>query len=144
MMKNLIFVSAIFFISLISFGEQKLPQLFIDAETNHLKNIRDIAISINGQICFTHQDPDMKFSVIYFVQPNGTPRKAPFSGKYLDMEPFFKPHSSFLYFVSDRPHIYNTEPFRNFDIWCVELAYPPDSLVPIHPEASYNTSANEF
>lgn len=121
---------------------------FLLAETEAIENIRDCALSPDGtELYFTHQDAAMSRSVVYqMIQKSGVwskPVKAPFSGKYLDMEPAFSPDGLRLYFVSNRPK--NKQKSEDFDIWYLERSAATTNWSdPIHPEATFNTSANEF
>jgi hypothetical protein len=120
---------------------------FMLIETAHLNNIRDCAISPDGdEIYFTHQKPDFSYSVIYqLLKLNGTwgkPKMMSFFKKSLDMEPAFSPDGLRLYFVSDHAHG-NGE--KNFDIWYLERKNETDEWSePVHPKASFNSDANEF
>jgi tricorn protease-like protein len=121
---------------------------FIHTETEHLKNIRDCAISPDKtELYFTHQKPDFSYSVIYrMTNQNGIwskPVQANFSGKSLDLEPAFSPDGLRLYFASDRtrPGTQSTD----FNIWYLERKTVNDQWSePIYPEEIFNSEVNEF
>lgn len=150
-MKNKLFTTLIIALHSSLIWAQSSPTVFLFKYTEHLKNIRDIAVSNAGdEIYFTHQHPEMKYSTIYIVSKIGDdnwsmPKKAPFSGKHLDMEPFFSPDNLRLYFVSDRQKKGVKSKTKDFDIWYLERKSPADTWsAPINVGEPINTTANEF
>ncbi|WP_143305789.1 TolB family protein [Chitinophaga vietnamensis] len=81
--------------------------------------------------------------VSYFKQGQwSTPEVAPFSGKYMDADPFFTKDGKTLFFISNRP-LSNEGPPKDFDIWKVE-ATPQGWSAPIHLEAPINSNKDEY
>jgi len=121
---------------------------FLPTETEAIKNIRDCAISPNGnELYFTHQDPDFTYSVIYRMFKENSvwskPVKVFSCKKSMNMEPAFSPDGNCLYFVSNRA--WNDTKVTDFDIWYVERKSMYEAWSdPIHPDAPFNSSANEF
>lgn len=141
-------LSVIYLLPLIPSRAENPVKPFLVFETSHLENIRDCALSNDGtELFFTHQKPDFSYSVIYTMKlADGIwskPKKASFSTKGLNLEPVFSPDNLRLYFVSNRTTSKNDS--ADFDIWYVERKTLTDVWsAPIHPEASFNSSANEF
>lgn len=138
-----------FFLFAIYAAQAQSPVVpFLMKETNHLQNIRDCALSPDGnEFYFTHQKADFSYSVIYQMKrKNGTwtkPVKLSFCKKYRYLEPAFSPNGLRLYFVSDQPHG-DTET-TDFDIWYLEREDVDLSWSePIHPQASFNSEFDEF
>lgn len=127
---------------------QNARNFFLKAETDHLENIRDCTISPDGcEVYFTHQKPDFSYSVIYkMIRTNGVwskPVKASFCDRYRYLEPSFSPDGLRLYFVTDRPC--ETKEKTDFDIWYLERGDLSEKWSePIHPDASFNSLADEF
>ncbi len=142
------FLLCVLFFSQFSYSQKERGALpFMLIETAHLHNIRDCAISPEGnEIYFTHQKPDFSYSVIYqLVKVHGAwakPKKMSFFKKSLDMEPAFSPDGLRLYFVTDHQQ---ESAEKNFDIWYLERKNRTEEWsAPIHPAASFNSDANEF
>ena len=128
---------------------QELPKPFLPEITSQFPNVRDIAISPDGnEVLFTAQSVMGNLSAIISVQKtNDTwsdPKVAPFSGKYFDLEPCFSPEGLKLYFVSTRPIDNSLEP-KDFDIWYVERTSLKNSWSePKNLGAPINTEYDEF
>lgn len=119
-----IFTIIILTLSFVSFC-QKQPEPVLGDIISQFPNVRDIAISPNGQeIMFTAQSVMGNLSAIIVVTKEGDswglPEVAPFSGKYFDLEPFFSLDGLKLYFVSTRPLDNLSTTSKDFDIWYVE------------------------
>ncbi len=98
------------------------PQLTL--ESSHID--RDFAINLDHtRILYTMQSLKFKKSVIVEILKEGDqwsiPAIVPFSGTFRDLEPFFHPDQSKLYFASDRPKNKGEDP-ADFNIWYVEYA----------------------
>lgn len=126
--------------------EPFLPEIF-----GQFSNVRDVAISPNrDEIHFTVQSLQGELSAIMRINLiNGKwsePTIAGFSGKYLDLEPFYSPDGLRLYFVSNRPldESVSTAP-KDYDIWYIERKVAFDNWsLPINLGAPVNTKGNEF
>ncbi|WP_191859224.1 TolB family protein [Hanstruepera ponticola] len=108
-------------------NSQEMPIPFASDITSEFPNVRDIAISPNGnEMMFTAQSVMGNLSVIISVTKENNiwnkPQVASFSGMHFDLEPFFSHDGLKLYFVSTRPlNQIETQP-KDFDIWYVERA----------------------
>lgn len=71
------------------------------------------------------------------------PSIVPFSGKYLDVDPFVTKDGAALYFVSDRPVSSNDSLNASWDIWKTELKNGRWQD-PVHLDAPVNSAANEY
>jgi len=135
------------FISLLTFA-QKEAQPFLSELFENYPNVRDIAISPNGnEIYFTVDDLKSKIAVIAYIKKNErgwtSPKTVSFTGNYRDLEPAFSPDGNRLFFVSNRPlHKDSIHP-KDYDIWYVDKvddiwSKPKNIGMPI------NTQAHEF
>lgn len=102
---------------------QQAPQLFEAGKISNGFANRDMAISADGsELFYTIQATKGFFSVImHSVKKNGIwgePEVAGFSGLHSDLEPFFSPDGTRLYFSSNRPLKDSTKE-KDFDIWYV-------------------------
>jgi len=125
-------------------------QPFLPDIITHIPSARDVARSSSGkEVFFTAQSFQGEMSVILMLTDNGTLPKldvAPFSGKYLDLEPFLSPDGLKLYFVSNRPTDTATsaDP-KDYDIWYVERKSIHSAWSnPINIGEPINTTGNEF
>lgn len=134
-----------------SFGlSQTLPKPFLSEITTQFPNVRDFAMSPDGnEIMFTAQSVMGNVSAIISIKKQndvwGSPQIASFSGMHFDLEPFFSLDGLKLYFVSRRP-LNNTqmEP-KDFDIWYVERSNLNDNWSePINMGSPINTEHGEF
>ncbi|ANH81447.1 hypothetical protein A8C56_11060 [Niabella ginsenosidivorans] len=71
------------------------------------------------------------------------PVVVPFSGKYLDVDPFVTKDGTTMYFVSDRPVHKKDTLNSSWDIWKTELKNGRWQD-PVHLEAPVNSEANEY
>ena len=121
-----------------------LPEIFIN-----YTNIRDFTISANeDEAFFTLQSPLAEISVILMIEKEkghwSEPDIAPFSGEYVNLEPFLSPDGLKLYFASNRP-VEKTEKKKDFDIWYVERSSKEDAWsVPINMGDIINSAHDEF
>lgn len=104
---------------------QQTPIPFLENVVQQFPNVRDIAISPNGnEIMFSAQSVMGNRSAIVVVRKEndtwGKPKIAPFSGRFFDLEPFFSHDGLKLYFASTRPLNDSTNTPKDFDIWFVE------------------------
>ncbi|WP_242205586.1 TolB family protein [Aestuariivivens insulae] len=133
-------------LSTIGFSQQQLAEPFLPEIIKQFPNVRDIAISPNGnEIMFTAQSVMGNLSTIIHLKREGNSwskaQIAPFSGKHFDLEPCFSPDGLRLYFVSTRPLSTKTNTPKDFDIWYVERpalnaswSKPKNMGVPINSE----------
>ncbi len=81
-----------------------------------------------SELYYTISTPDPGFDLMTIVVSQRTaqgwsePEVASFSGRYSDVDPYFSPDGSRMFFISKRPHpdSTSTEPKRDFDIWYVD------------------------
>lgn len=114
-------------------------------------NVRDLAISpLGNEMYFSLQGYQGELSTILFVHLQkdsvySEPIVAPFSGKYLDLEPSFSPDGLKLFFVSNRPLSPTSNEVKDYDIWYLERTnLTSDWSKPINMGAPINSSYNEF
>lgn len=91
--------------------------------------------------------PDANFfSICVSFKRNGrwsAPRVVPFSGKYLDADPFVTKDGKTLYFVSNRPDKEGQPVKPDWDIWKVAIT-PGEWGTPVHLDSPFNSSASEY
>lgn len=91
--------------------------------------------------------PDANFcSICVTYRKNGkwsAPGIAPFSGKYLDADPFVTRDGNTIYFVSNRPVKAGDPVKEDWDIWKVERRSSSWSE-PIHLDGDFNTESSEY
>lgn len=81
--------------------------------------------SVGGDtLMFVKSNPDIsKWTICYSIRKNGKwskPEVAPFSGQYMDADPFFTPDGKWLLFISNRPIKEGGPPKDDMDIWKIE------------------------
>jgi Tol biopolymer transport system component len=81
--------------------------------------------SVGGDtVMFVKSGPDVsKWTICYSINKNGkwsVPEVAPFSGQYMDADPFFTPDGKTLYFISNRPLKEGDPAKGDMDIWKIE------------------------
>lgn len=109
---------------------------------------RDLAISSDGsEMIYTlgtvNQDQRMLVSRNLLEDGTWTPPKGlPFSGIHQDIEPFFAPNSSRLYFASNRP-ISESDSTADYNIWYSEK-HNDQWSEPVALPSGINTEKNEF
>jgi len=112
---------------------------------------RDMALTPDGrEIYFTLQGgPSYQdwFATIVCVREQGgrwtTPRVAPFSGRWNDVEPFVTPDGKRLYFSSNRPLDGAGAAKKDYDVWFVERT-PAGWGAPVNLGPPVNTDKDEF
>ena len=87
---------------------QDTPEPFLKGIVDQFPNVRDIAISPNGdEVIFSAQSVMGDISALVSVTKTSEgwsqPNVVSFSGQFFDLEPFFSPDGLQLYFVSNRP-----------------------------------------
>ena len=118
------------------------PALFADGGICTSLDERDMAISPDhSEIIFTRGSYDQQARVLVSAK-NGTMSVLPFSGTHKDIEPFFSPDGSRLYFVSDRP-IYGDSTRKDYNIWYVNRTDGAWSK-PVALDSTINTRKDEF
>ncbi|WAC03534.1 hypothetical protein N7U66_08665 [Lacinutrix neustonica] len=100
---------------------QHTPEAFIPEIVKQFPNVRDIAVSPNGEdILFSAQSVMGNLSAIITLSKIGnkwsTPQVASFSGQFFDIEPFFSKDGLKLYYASNRPLISTLNDTKDFDI----------------------------
>ena len=81
--------------------------------------------SVGGDtVTFVKSGPDVsKWTICFSVYKNdrwSKPEVAPFSGQYMDADPFFTPDGKTLYFISNRPVKTGDAAKDDMDIWKIE------------------------
>lgn len=146
---NVLYLIVVFFITNHSFTQSN-PALFLPELTKQFPNVRDIAISPNGnELLFTAQSVMGNLSAIISVKKiDGVwhePEVAPFSGQFFDLEPCFSADGLTLYFVSTRPLDDSKDQPKDFDIWYVKRASLKDLWSkPQNIGSPINTKHGEF
>ena len=113
-------------------------------------NVRDFTMSHDGsEAYFSAQSPLGELSVIIRIEHNqGTwdhPEIVPFSGRYMDLEPFLSSDGLKLYFASDRPMNNDSKTPKDYDLWYVQRSNINDKWSkPINMGSAVNTEYNEF
>lgn len=113
-------------------------------------NVRDFTISSDGnEAYFSAQSPMGEFSVLMKIKKDNNkwnaPEIVPFSGKFMDLEPFLTWDSKRLYFASNRPLNQGESEIKDYDIWYVERKNPSSSWSgPINCGTPVNSEHNEF
>lgn len=114
----------LFVFCFISYCYPQQPKPFLSSITSLFPNVRDLAISPNGdELVFSAQSTMSNLSVLISIKKKDgewdTPKVASFSGKYFDLEPFFSHDGLTLYFASSRPLDSSSLTVKDFDIWYV-------------------------
>ncbi|TYA60438.1 TolB-like translocation protein [Formosa maritima] len=139
----------LFFFSFLGIS-QEAPELFLAEFISNFPNVRDLAISPNGnEMMFTAQSVMGNLSAIVISKKTNnswsTPKVASFSGQFFDLEPFYSNDGLKLYFVSTRPLSNETLEPKDFDIWFVERHTLSDTWSePINLGFPINTEHGEF
>lgn len=139
----------IFLFGFLGFAQQA-PEPILEDIIAQFPNVRDIAIAPNGdEIMFTAQSVTGNLSAIITLRKVGdtwsSPKIAPFSGKYFDLEPFYSHDGLKLYFVSTRPLDTTSLEPKDFDIWAVERTSTSSSWsIPKNLGSPINTEHGEF
>ena len=98
-----------------------------------------------GTVYFVKSDPDFTRWTIYqsdFAAGRwGTPRIAPFSGRYRDSDPFITADGQHLYFISDRPE--DGAAKADMDIWVMDRT-PQGWSAPRNPGEPVNSPQSEW
>lgn len=122
-MKYYIYFAFLFY-TINSFSQQTVSP-FLEDLIKQFPNVRDIAISPNGnEIMFSAQSVMGNISAIITTTRKDnsweSPKVASFSGQFFDLEPFFSHDGLKLYFASTRPLNHADIAPKDFDIWFVE------------------------
>lgn len=138
----------IFMLLSLSNWAQRNPLAFLPDLFKGYPNVRDIAISPDGnEIYFTVDDLYSKVAVIAYMKKSEIgweqPQTVSFTGNYRDIEPSFSKNGQRLYFVSNRPLDSTSTKPKDYDIWYVNKSSSGWSA-PINLGAPINTSANEY
>ncbi len=151
MKKIVVIFSCIFFSNVsIAQSEQTNVNAFFPEVFSQFPNVRDIAVSPNGnEVYFTIQSYMEGVSAIACIkrvgEKWGVAQVASFSGKANDLEPFFNSDGLRLYFVSNRTLDAESSVVKDYDIWYVERkSLNREWSLPINVGSPVNSSANEF
>ena len=104
--------------------------------------------SVGGDtVMFVKSNPDVtKWTICYSLNKNGkwsAPEVAPFSGQYMDADPFFTPDGKTMYFISNRP-VKDGDPVKaDMDIWKIEKT-KSDWGKPVRLSDVVNSDASEY
>lgn len=86
------------------------------------------------------------FSIYVSIKTHGRwsrPQIAPFSGRYVDADPFVTKDGRSVYFVSNRPAHQGDSVRADWDIWRVDITVAGWGN-PIHLESPVNSDSNEY
>ena len=144
-----------FFLSIFGFFillgyTQNLQPVFFEKAVRLFPNVRDLAVSPNGdELVFTAQNVVKDRSVLIHMKKQNNSWKNPvilrFSGKHFDLEPFFSNDGLRLFFVSDRPLDSQSNDKKDFDIWYVSRkSLEKPWSAPVNLGAPVNSKYNEF
>ncbi|MDY8137442.1 hypothetical protein [Aquimarina sp. 2201CG5-10] len=112
--------------------------------------VRDFTISPNqDEAYFTIQGYMGDLSTIVKITKEGTtwstPKVAPFSGQYSDLEAMFSPDGLKLFFVSKRPENTTSTKPKDHDIWYIQRVNTTSAWsTPINIGSPINTEGDEF
>lgn len=111
-------------------------------------SVRDLALGEN-EMYFTIQSLEGTHSAIavsHRIQDSWSEVKLlPFSGQFMDLEPFLSPSGKRLYFASNRPIHPDSSQSKDYDIWYVERDNESQSWSQaIRLDTVINSSHNEF
>ncbi|WP_191906307.1 PD40 domain-containing protein [Hymenobacter baengnokdamensis] len=137
--------------SLVLPGEPVLPQqpqIFAPGIISTGEYESHPAFTASGDtLCFLKSAPDMStWTLCFSYRRQGqwtTPVVAPFSGRYLDADPFFTRDGRTLYFMSYRPVQAGDSARRDTDIWRVHRTRTGWGA-PEHLPAPVNSSEDEY
>jgi hypothetical protein len=98
---------------------------------------------------FLRNSPDFNFWTIYVSHRKGNtwsrPEIAPFSGQYVDADPYITTDNKHFYFISNRPiDPKSSTPRDNLDIWKMDRLPNGDWSSPQHLPAPLNSDKDEF
>ena len=130
------------------FGEE-LPgdsaRMFAPGAISTNQNVRDLAISKDGNIIVYSLKVTEKFFLVEVVRKNGVwtdPEFTSFSGEFKDVEPFFSPIDDKLFFASNRPLEAGGKE-KDYDIWYTERTGDKWGD-PVNLGEPVNSKGNEF
>lgn len=106
-------------------AQSNAPRLFLPNLVSTPSSERDLAVSTSGDtIIFTAGNPDQSKRCLFQITKSKSgwtqPALLPFSGEFQDIEPFFHPNGSQLYFASKRPISPNGKE-KDYDIYVVDV-----------------------
>ncbi len=145
-MKNIL----LFFLLITSVGFAQSPKIVLPEIFEEFPNVRDFTMTeAQNEIYFTVESYKKEYSFIAVIKKvKGkwtTPKVAPFSGMYKDLEPFLSPDGLQLFFASNRLNNSSGDIKGDIDIWYVTRASLnskwslPKNIGPI-----INTNKNEY
>ncbi|MCB9233003.1 MAG: PD40 domain-containing protein [Bacteroidia bacterium] len=122
-------------------------ELFAPGVVSTSLNERDMAISPDGkEIVFTLNNHNNTLRVLVGLQRGdqgwSKPEIMPFSGEFQDIEPFFAPDNSKLFFASNRP-LDTVKARPDYNIWMVSRK-EGGWEEPVSVGENINTAAHEF
>lgn len=120
---------------------------FLPEIMSRFPQVRDITFSPSGgEIFFTAESPKHDCAAIFFITKDArgwsTPKIAPFSGQYRDIEPHFAGQSR-LFFSSNRPKSDTLKKPGDYDIYYVDRATDGWGT-PVNMGAPVNSDGDEF
>ena len=126
----------------------KQPKLFAEGIISTGDYETHPAFSPSGDtVYFLKCTPDMNLCVICVsYKKNGAwtkPEVVPFSGKYVDVDPFVTKDGNTIYFASNRPVEINGAVKPDWDIWKVQRT-DTSWGEPVHLDSPFNSSASEY
>lgn len=133
----------------LSFSQESI-QPFLSKLIKQFPNVRDVAISPNGnEVVFTAQSVMGNLSAIVGIKKKdgkwSNLEVTSFSGQHFDLEPFFSNDGLKLYFASNRPINSSSTKSKDFDIWYTQRETLNDNWSnPINMGKPVNTDYDEF
>lgn len=119
-------------------------------ELHQIGHVRDWTLTPDGrEAYFTLQSPKQNISILAGMKMGKKgwlkPFKFPFSGKFMDLEPFMTHDGLRLYFASNRPLTKKEQKPKDYDIWYSERKCKNCPWTePVNLGLPVNTTANEF
>jgi Tol biopolymer transport system component len=128
-------------------ASQPEPKLFAEGTISAGDYESHPAFSLTGDtLIFVKSGPDLSkwtLCISYFRKNTWTtPEVAPFSGQYMDADPFFTKDGRTLFFISNRP-LKEGDAAKDFDIWKIAITKNGWGK-PLRLDAPVNSASNEY
>ncbi|MEJ0031744.1 MAG: hypothetical protein WDO15_15815 [Bacteroidota bacterium] len=122
-MKTLLLASLV--LTFNCYSQKAAPRIFEEGVISVGDYESHVDFSVGGDtLMFVKSNPDVsKWTICYSIKKNGkwsTPEVAPFSGQYMDADPYFTPDGKSLLFISNRPLKEGNAAKDDMDLWKIE------------------------